>query len=138
MGTVNFKMVPFTGLGLFNGYRGDEWLKNRLEIFNEYVLPSLLNRNPRDFYVWFCWRPEEEKNPIVREFQRSLDGIRNLSCVHTFGGIPFYDDKYDEKTALERLKRTLEISLPQLDYLVKGADVVTVQLQPSDDFYLCE
>ena len=135
---VNFKMIPFTGLGLFNGYRGDEWLKNRLEIFNEYVLPSLLNRNPRDFYVWFCWRSEEKTNPIVQDFQDNLENIKFLSCIHTFGGIPFYDDKYDEKTALERLKRTLEVSLPELSQLVSEADEVTVELQPSDDLYLCE
>ena len=133
---VNFKMVPMTGLGLFNGYRGDEWLKNRLEIFNEYVLPSLLNR--KDFYLWFCWRPEEKTNPIVKQFQNTLEGIKDLSVVHTFGGIPFYDDKYSENTAQERLKRTLEISLPELKEIVDSANQVTVQIQPSDDMYLCE
>lgn len=132
---VNFKMVPFTGLGLFNGYRGDEWLKNRLEIFNEYVLPSLLNQ--KDFYLWICWRPEEKTNPIVREFQKTLEGINNLSVIHTFGGIPFYDDKYAEETAQERLLKTLKMSLPELKNIVGDADEVTVQIQPSDDMYLC-
>jgi len=136
MNIVNLKCVPFTGLGLFDGYRGDEWLKNRLAVFNEYVLPSLLNRNPRDFYVWFCWRPEEKINPIVQEFQKSLEGIKDLSCVHTFGGVPFYDDKYSELIAQDRLLRALEISLPELKHLVSEADEVHVELQPSDDCYV--
>lgn len=128
--------IPFTGLGLHNGYRGDHWLKNRLEIFKEYVLPSLLNQGSRDFYAWFCWRPEEKENPIVKEFQQTLNKVEDFYSVHTFGGIPFWDDKYDDKTASERLMRTLEISLPALKNHVGDLPYVLVTIQPSDDMYL--
>ena len=29
---------PFTGLGLYNGFRGNRWLKNRIKIFKEFVV----------------------------------------------------------------------------------------------------
>ena len=135
---VHLYMVPFTGLGLFNGFRGNQWLKNRIKIFNEYVLPSLQAQGPEFFYIWFCWRPEEKTNPIVQEFQKTLEGIPSLYTIHTFGGIPFYDDKYDEKTAKERLLKTLEISLPELKNLIGEIPYVLVTIQPSDDMYLCD
>lgn len=135
MNFCHFYMVPFTGLGLFNGFRGNQWLRNRIKIFNEFVLPSLLNQG-KDFHVWFCWRPEEKNNPIVQEFQKSLEGVHDFFPIHTFGGIPFYDDKYDDKTARERLLRTLEISLPELKSIVGDTKYILVTIQPSDDMYL--
>ena len=127
-------MVPFTGLGLHNGFRGNQWLINRIKIFNEFVLPSILAQG-NDFTVWFCWRPEEEFNSLVVEFQTTLDSIEGLNTIHTFGGIPFWDDKYDDETASERLLRTLQISLPSLREVVKE-DYVLLTIQPSDDMYL--
>lgn len=130
-------MVPFTGLGNFSGYRGDQWLKNRIKIFNEFVLPSLQAQGSEYFHVWFCWRPEEKTNPIVKAFMGSLEGIAHLEAIHTFGGIPFYDDKYDDKTAKERLLKTLEVSLPELKDIVTEPYVL-LTIQPSDDMYLCD
>src|SRR3990167_9405134 len=136
MNFCHFLMVPFTGLGLFNGFRGNQWLKNRIKIFNEFVLPSILAQGPKDFYVWFCWRAEERSNIIVQEFQKSLEGIEGFRAVHTWGGIPFWDDKYDDKIAQERLLKTLEISLPELKNIVGDIKYVLVTIQPSDDMYL--
>ena len=70
----HYFMVPFTGLGAFNGFRGNQWLKNRIQIFNQFVLPSILLQT--DVTAWFCWRKEEEVNPIVIEFQETLKKIR--------------------------------------------------------------
>ena len=131
----HFFMVPFTGLGLYNGYRGDKWLKNRINIFNEYVLPSLINQTKKEFIVWICWRLEERQNEIVKEFMRMLEDIRGMRFVHTFGGIPFYDDKYDEDKANYRLYRNLEATLPELKDYVGDAEVVFMTIQPSDDMY---
>lgn len=133
---VHFYMVPFTGLGLHNGFRGNQWLKNRIQIFKDYVIPSLVSQGSEYFYVWFCWRPEEKGNSLVQEFQKTLEGIRYLYTVHTFGGIPFYDDKYDDQTARERLLKTLEISLPELKSHVGEIPYVLLTIQPSDDMYL--
>src|SRR3990167_1424976 len=95
----HFFLVPFTGLGAFNGFRGNQWLKNRIQIFNQFVLPSILLQT--DITVWFCWREEEKENPLVVQFQGTLKGVRGLDCVHTFAGIPFWDDKYEDKEASE-------------------------------------
>src|SRR3990167_2185045 len=128
--------VPFTGLGAFNGFRGNQWLKNRILIFKEFVLPSLLIQG-NDLYVWFQWRPEEENNPIVREFQETLKRVEGLNQIHTFGGITFYDDKYEDKIAKERLMSSLVISLPKLKEIIKE-DYILLTLQPSDDMYLSD
>lgn len=133
---VHFYQVPFTGLGLHNGFRGNHWLENRIEIFKKFVLPSLLNQGSRDFYIWFCWRPEEKENTIVKEFQEYLSKVRDFSSVHTFGGIPFWDDKYGDKEASERLLNTLKISLPELKNHIGEIPYVLVTIQPSDDMYL--
>lgn len=140
MSFVHFYMVPFTGLGRFNGYRGDEWLKSRIKIFQEYVAPSLIAQDPILFHLWFCFRPEEKNNPIVKDFQKTLEYTRGLTyrSVFTFGGIPFWDDKYDDETAAARLKRTLEVSLPELKSWVGENTHVLITIQPSDDMYLSD
>ena len=129
--------IPFTGLGLHNGFRGNTWLKNRIKIFNEFVLPSLLAQD-NDFYTWFQWRAEEKTNPIVQAFQETLKGIEGLKPIHTFGGITMWDDKHDDKTASQRLIKSLEISLPELKEIVGDNEYVLLTLQPSDDMYLCD
>lgn len=130
-------MVPFTGLGAHGGFRGDQWLKNRIDIFKEYVLPSLVLQG-REFYTWFCWRKEEEWNPIVREFINYLQRVEGVYPLHTFGGIPFWDDKYDEKEASARLMKTLEVSLPELKSAVGESPYVLLTIQPSDDMYFSD
>ena len=134
MNFTHFYMVPFTGLGLHNGFRGDQWLVNRIKIFNQFIVPSLRAQGD-NFFVWFCWRLEEKVNPLVKEFQKTLDGIEGLKSIHTFGGIPFWDDKYEDEEAGKRLMNTLKLSLPELKQYVKE-DYVLLTIQPSDDMYL--
>ncbi len=133
---VHIMQVPFTGLGNFGGYRGDKWLINRIAIFKEFVLPSLIAQGSRDFYLWFQWRPAEKTNPIVKEFQEFIDGVRDVFAVHTFGGITFWDDKYSEQEASARLLKSLEISLLELKSYVGDLPYVLLTIQPSDDCYL--
>ena len=123
-------------MGNYNGFRGNKWLENRIEIFKEYVLPSLIRQGSENFYIWFQWRPEEKENPIVKKFQRFLDVVIGIYAVHTFGGITFYDDKYEDKEARERLMKSLEVSLPQLKAHVGDFPYVLLTIQPSDDMYL--
>jgi hypothetical protein len=129
-------LVPFTGLGLYGGYRGDTWLRNRIKIFKQFVIPSMLNQSKLEFVVWIAWREEERYNPIVQDFQRSLDGLKGLSFVHTFGGCPFYDDKYEDSIAKKRLLETLKLSLPDLTKVVGDSTFVYLTIWPSDDMYL--
>ena len=127
---------PFTGLGLYGGYRGDKWLNNRIAIFKNFVLPSLLSQTDKSSYLWVSWRPEEKSNPIVYEFCQFLDKIRGLSVIHTFGGLCFWDDKYPDEVASVKLLEALEKTLPELKSYVGESKYVLVTLQPSDDLYI--
>jgi len=128
--------TPFTGLGLHNGYRGDTWLKNRIEVFRQFVIPSLIHQSNREFVLWVSFRPEEEGNPLVMDLQGALEGMRNLPFVLTYGGLCFEDDKYDRPESLERLEANLTRSLPELQEVLGEEDDVILTLQPSDDMYL--
>ncbi|OGT24619.1 MAG: hypothetical protein A2W47_07130 [Gammaproteobacteria bacterium RIFCSPHIGHO2_12_38_15] len=136
---IHFFACPFTGLGLHAGFRGNVWLKNRIHIFEQFVLPSLLlNQTNTDFILWVAWRPEEKSNPLVMAFQEKLNGIRDLRFIFTFGGCFFWDDKYSDEVAAKRLMHSLEISLPELKEIVGDNEYVLLTLQPSDDLYLCD
>lgn len=126
---------PFTGLGLYDGFRGDRWLTNRLAIFNQFVLPSIMNQTNKDSVLWISWRPEEKDNPIVQNFIKSLESIRDLNVLHTFGGLCFWDDKYSDEIESKRLLQHLTDTLPFLKEWVQNRTVL-MTIQPSDDMYL--
>ncbi len=134
----HFLYCPFTGLGLHNGYRGDAWLVNRIKIFKQFVIPSLLNQTSQNFVLWISWRFEEFDNPIVDELGEYLTQIRGLKFLFTFGGLCFWDDKYEDKVAKKRLQYNLEQTLPLLKDIVGKAKNVLMTIQPSDDMYLSE
>jgi len=137
MNLCHFLQVPFTGLGLKGGYRGDAWLKNRLKVFKEYVVPSLLNQTDTNWTLWCTWRSEERENPIVQEFINNLDSVAGLSTIHSFGGVMFWDDKYSGEEASQRLKESLKINLKQVKHWVMDEhDYVLCTIQPSDDLYI--
>jgi len=125
---------PWTGLGLYNGFRGNGWLKNRIKIFKQFVLPSLHRQTVQDFTLWFSWRPEEKHNPIVREFMEYMTRT-SLDCVHTFHGVCFWDDKYPDDIARDRLLMSLHGSLGELFEVIGEVDEVLMTIQPSDDMY---
>lgn len=131
---VHFMYCPMTGLG-DPGYRGHTWLRHRLEIFKRFVVPSLMGQKNREFILWMSFRPEDRDNRIVQEFRDSLEGLRGLSYVFTFGGLCFYDDKFDRPTAEVRLLNSLHRTLPELKTFVGDADWVYMTIQPSDDCY---
>src|SRR3990167_49159 len=132
---AHFLYCPFTGLGLKNGYRGDRWLENRIKVFKHFTLPSIINLG-RSQTLWISWRPEEKNNPIVQQFMADLDAIKGLSVIHTFHGLCFYDDKYDDFTAKARLMNALEATLPELKMHVELHTHVLMTIQPSDDMFL--
>jgi hypothetical protein len=129
----HFLYCPFTGLGLYNGYRGDRWLRNRIQIFKQFVLPSLLNQSNKNFVLWISWRPEERNNLIVKNF---MDFLKNkLPVVHTFWGCCFYDDKYPDAEARARLTMAIHRSVGDLFDTIGEAEEVYMTIQPSDDCY---
>jgi Putative rhamnosyl transferase len=127
--------VPFTGLGLYGGFRGNRWLRNRVAVFKKFVIPSLLSQTDRDFIVWVAWREEEKNNPIVKELLRYMQAIPNFRVIFTYSGVPFWDDKYDDETARMRLFRTLKDAFPALMEVTSDCDEIYWLLQPSDDLY---
>lgn len=132
---THFLYVPFTGLGLKNGFRGNVWLKNRIEVFNKFVLPSLLHQSNRNFILWLSWRPEEQGNHLVMELEHNLKYLRDFKVIFTYGGLCFEDDKYDRPHSLERLQANLKTTLPYLQPLLDKEEVL-MTIQPSDDMYL--
>lgn len=131
----HFMYCPFTGLGLYNGFRGNAWLKNRIKIFKQFVVPSLQAQTSKNFTLWFSWRPEEKNNPIVKQFIAWLEDEYSPLTVHTFNGICFYDDKYEDSVARERLINNLHYSIGSLYDTIGEADTVLMTIQPSDDIY---
>jgi len=128
---VHFVYCPFTGLGLHKGYRGDGWLRNRIKIFKDFPLRSLLAQPEKNFILWISWRPEEKSNPQVRELADYLRAT-GLNFIFTFHGLCFWDDKYQNDKLLERLEKTL----PELEcFIKKETKYVYMTIQPSDDTY---
>lgn len=127
--------VPFTGLGLYGGFRGNRWLRNRIEIFKQFVVPSLMAQTDKNFVLWIAWRAEEKTNKYVQELQRWIADETDLLYVFTYSGIPFWDDKHSDEVARERLFQTLKEALPKLIDIVSDCDEVHWLLQPSDDVY---
>lgn len=115
--------IPFTGLGLHNGYRGDDWFKRRIDLFHTYTLNSLLNQTEKDFIIWLSFRPEEKNNPLVKTIKIPHKHI------FTYSGITIWDDK-KENEEVELLKR-IEGSLKELN--IEG-NVKLINLG-SDDMY---
>lgn len=127
---------PFSGLGLHNGFRGNAWLKNRIQIFKQFVLLSLKAQTKQDFILWISWRWEEKNNPIVEEFIKDLnDLLPYFKIIHTFSGVCFYDDKYPDEVARDRLITAIHGALPDLLDAISGANYILMTIQPSDDCY---
>lgn len=125
---------PFTGLGLFGGFRGNRWLKNRIAVFKQFVVPSLLAQTSQNFVLWVSWRPEDKYNPHVLELAKYLSET-GLKFVFTCSGVAFWDDKYSDEIAYNRLIDALQGSIGELTDVIGEADTVLMTIQPSDDCY---
>lgn len=131
----HFLQVPWTGLGNFNGFRGNRWLKNRITVFKQFVIPSLQAQTCKDFTLHCCWRREERNNPLVKELVEYLNGIKEFKTIHTFTGILFWDDKFSDKEAELRLAMSLHGAMQELVNHTDGAETILMTIQPSDDCY---
>jgi len=135
MGKItHFMYVPWTGLGLYGGFRGNRWLKNRIKVFEQFVLRSLKAQTNQNFIVWCSWRYEEKNNTIVQEFVKRME-TSGLRFIHTYNGVCFWDDKYDDEEARSRLLSSLHGSMGTLFDYVSEADTIYMTIQPSDDCY---
>lgn len=132
----HFLYVPFTGLGLYGGFRGNRWLRNRIQVFKQFVVPSLLAQTSQNFTVWVGWRREEQGNKYVTELYNVLTAVFGADrVVFTYGGLCFWDDKYEDSVAHQRLIIALHHSLREMVNWVGDVKDVLMTIQPSDDCY---
>jgi hypothetical protein len=89
----------------------------------------------QNFIVWVGWRPEERTNKHVIALLNYLENKFGMGrVVFTYGGLCFWDDKYEDSVAHERLVMALHKSLSDLiNYVTE--DTVLMTIQPSDDCY---
>ena len=126
--------VPFTGLGLYNGFRGNSWLRHRINVFKQFLIPSLQVQTAQDFVLWVQWRQEERNNPQVIAFKEYIDGL-GIKNVFTFSGVVLWDDKYLDDVAQIRLIDAWHGSMGAVINAIGDADTIYWTLQPSDDCY---
>ena len=132
--TLHLLYCPFVGLGLYGGWRGNRWLKNRIKIFKQFVVPSLLAQTNKDFVLWVSWIPEMRNNKLVQGLVAFLD-TTGLKVAHTYAGVCFYDDKYPDAEAKDRLALSLHYSASDLSAHLGECELVLMTIQPSDDCY---
>lgn len=136
MGTVKHLLyTPFTGLGLYGGHRGNRWLRNRIKIFKQFVVPSLQAQTNKDFMLWISWRAEDRGSKLIQELGDWLSRNTDIEFFFSYSGVCFWDDKYPDDVAHSRLIDALHGAVPALANNIGEAQTILVTLQPSDDCY---
>lgn len=130
---THFLYMPLTGLGLYGGHRGKRWLKNRIKIFKQFVLPSLLAQTNQNFILWVSVRFEDRGCPVLKQFKKDLE--KHLKVVFTYAGVCFWDDKHPDEEAYQRLVNSIHGSMGDLLNVMGECDTVLMSIQPSDDCY---
>lgn len=131
----HFLYIPFTGLGLYGGSRGKAWLRDRIAIFKNFVVPSMQAQTNQNFTIWASFRKEERSNKDVQHLETYLKDIFGERVVFTYSGVCFYDDKHPNDAARERLITSLHHSMTELINHVGDVQDVVYTIQPSDDCY---
>lgn len=128
--------IPFRGVGIKNG--DDEWFKERIEVFKQYTLKSLLNQTNKNFILWFSFRSEDQPQigrPIQRNWELVAELLRDTPIRHfaTFQGLMYYDDKNLEanKTLESRLKKTIGM----LERYTESDYILMTRLDSDDMFH---
>lgn len=127
--------MPLLGLGLYQGYRGSRWLKNRIIILKQFVIPSLQAQTNKDFTLWISVRPEDKKDKQIQELQEYFKTVKEFKTVFSFAGVCFWDDKYTDEIARDRLLTSLHNTMGEMTAVIGECDYVYMTIQPSDDCY---
>src|SRR5581483_9064301 len=93
MNNIHIIYVPMTGVGLYGGYRGDDWYRERIEIFKNWTLKSLQSQTSQNFVLWMSFRPQEQSNPLTGDLANYMKS-QNIRYILTFDGLMYYDDKF--------------------------------------------
>lgn len=126
--------VPFTGLGNYGGHRGGRWLRNRISVFKQFVVPAL-QRQSEEIVLWVSWRREDRGDRQVEALKTYLDSLTEFKTVFTYGGVCFWDDKYPDDIAHNRLAEALHQSTHEFINALGDAETILMTIQPSDDLY---
>lgn len=116
MNKTHIIYCPVTGVGK-NPYKGNEWFLDRVNIFKNYTLKSLLNQTNKHFLLWLSFRPEERENPLIADLRYVLKGC---NYVFSYNGLMYFDDKNEQNnlTLIDRLQKSLnKISTLQGDFI---------------------
>lgn len=132
----HFIYIPFTGLGLYGGHRGSRWLTNRIKIFKQFVVPSLQAQTNQNFTIWISWRREDRNTPAIAQLEAYLISIFGMGrVVFSYNGVCFWDDKYQDAEAHNRLATALHGSMAEIINHIGDSDDIVMTIQPSDDCY---
>ncbi len=132
MNKTHIIYIPFTGVGK-NPYKGDDWFRDRIQIFKNYTLKSLRNQTNKNYILWLSFRPEEANNPLVEELAKEFEG--NNTIVFSYDGLIYFDDRNQENNAT--LHKRLFRSIERLGYYFKRkeADWIYLTRIDSDDMF---
>ncbi len=132
--TKHLLYCPLLGLGLYGGHRGKRWLRNRIKIFKQFVVPSLLNQSNKNFILWISVRLEDRNDSMIAELKTWLVATP-IKAVFTYSGVCFWDDKYSDEEAHNRLIGAIHGAVPGILEAVGECDYILMTIQPSDDCY---
>lgn len=125
--------TPFTGRG--EG-KGNKWLKERIDIFVNFTLYSLLRQTNKNFIHWIGWREKDRNNEHVKRLRKYLKAVSRLTgykFIFIFGGLAIWDDR--KKREERDLPKRLKVILKQLTPQVRGVEYIYQTVLDSDDMY---
>lgn len=131
---THFLYTPFSGLGLYGGHRGRRWLRNRIKIFKQFVIPSIQAQTNQNLVLWVSWRHEDIGDGDIQELERHIKSL-GLRTIFTYSGVCFWDDKYPDDVARDRLIKAVHGSMGELINEIGESQTVLMTIQPSDDCY---
>jgi len=106
----------------------EEWIDDRIYLFKNYTLKSLMNQTNKDFLHWICFRKPNPKWDELAKYLKSL----NYNFVFTYDGQCHWDDRASNDTLLERTKKSLKV----LEPYIKGKEWVYYTMIDSDDMFM--
>lgn len=131
MNKIHLIYMPFRGVGIKNG--DDTWFAERIGIFKDYTLKSLLNQTNRKFMLWCSFRLEDKYSWLTKELSQYLDD-KGMPHIFSFDGLMYYDDR--NLKANETLEYRLQGVLTQLqDALVPSKWVIVTRIDSDDMFH---
>ena len=128
---VHFLYCPLLGLGLYGGHRGSRWLRNRIQIFKQFVVPSLQAQTSKNFTLWISVRHQDRYDPLIKGLKEYMGTIKEFLTVFTHSGVCFWDDKYPDTEAQNRLATAIQGSIGELlSVMDTSSDFTYMTIQP--------